>query len=49
MKARFINGTIKVHKKEAKLNAGFVSTNDEELVARLYGGKFSNIPKCFQK
>ncbi len=49
MKAKFINGTIEIHKPEAKLNAGFISTNEEELVFRLYGGKFSNIPKRFRQ
>jgi len=47
MKAQFINGTIEVHKPEAKLNAGFMSTNVEELVFRLYGGSFTNFPKRF--
>lgn len=49
MKAQFINGTIEVHKPEAKLNAGFISTNNEELVFRLYGGSFANFPKRFHE
>ena len=47
MKAQLINGTIEVHKPEAKLNAGFISTNEEKLVSRLYGGGFTNFPKRF--
>jgi len=49
MNALLLNGTIEVHKKEAKLNAGFISTNEEELVSRLYGGKCSNFPKSFHE
>lgn len=47
MKALFLNGTIENHSPEAKSNAGFDVTIDEDLVFRLYGGKFSNLPKGF--
>jgi len=47
MKAKLVNGTIEAHKGEAKSNAGLTPTDDEELVFRLYGGKFSNLPRGF--
>lgn len=48
MEAQYINGTIEIHKPEAKFNAGFITTDEEELVFRLYGGKFSNFPNSFR-
>ena len=45
MRAAFVNGTLDVHKLEAKLHAGLVLTREEALVSRLYGGHFSHIPR----
>jgi hypothetical protein len=44
LQTTFVNGTLEIHKPEAKFRAGFVATNEEELVSCLYGGNFTNIP-----
>jgi hypothetical protein len=47
LNATYINGTIELHKPEAKANSGMITCADEELVFRLYGGKFTNLPKSY--
>jgi hypothetical protein len=44
MHATFVNGTLEIHHPEAKRRAGFVTTDEEELVSRLYGGSVFTIP-----
>ena len=44
MHATFVNGTLEIHHPEAKRRAGFVTTDEEELASRLYGGSVFTIP-----
>jgi hypothetical protein len=44
MQATFVNGTLEIHHPEAKRRAGFVTTDEEDLVSRLYGGSLFTIP-----
>lgn len=47
LNAKYVNGTIEVHKPEAKANSGMITCADEERVFQLYGGKFTNLPKSY--
>lgn len=42
--AKFVNGTLEIHKPEAKEHVGLVAAKEEDLVSRLYGGSLFSIP-----